>query len=101
MPKSAEAEFSESDCWVAGQLLEQLTFLEGQIASVLVRIEQATADDPLVAKLKALYGVGIIIAVTLRTKVGRFDRFDTGKQLARFCGVTPRQQQHTASPTPA
>jgi transposase len=28
--------------------------------------------------------------VTLRAEIGRFDRFDTGKQLARFCCVTPR-----------
>jgi hypothetical protein len=28
--------------------------------------------------------------VTLRAEIGRFDRFDAGKQLARFCGVTPR-----------
>src|SRR5690606_20883241 len=27
---------------------------------------------------------------TLRAEVGRFDRFDYGKQLSRFCGVTPR-----------
>ena len=26
----------------------------------------------------------------LRAEIGRFDRFDTGKQLSRFCGVTPR-----------
>lgn len=81
-----QAELSESDRW----LVEQLAFLEGQIATAMARIEQVTADDPLVAKLKALYGIGIITAVTLRAKVGRFDRFDNGKQLARFCGVTPR-----------
>ena len=85
-----QAELSESDRWLVEQLLEQLVFLEGQIATAMARIEQATVDDPLVAKLKALYGVGPITAVTLRAEVGRFDRFDTGKQLARFCGVTPR-----------
>ena len=34
-------------------------------------------------------GVGLVTAITLRAEVGRFDRFQTGKQLARFCGVTP------------
>ena len=32
----------------------------------------------------------MVTAVTLRAEIGRFDRFDTGKQLSRFCGVTPR-----------
>jgi transposase len=49
-----------------------------------------TAADAVVAKLMSLAGVGLVTAVTLRAEVGRFERFDTGKQLARFCGVTPR-----------
>ena len=86
----SEAELSESDRWLVDQLLQQLLFLEGQIDRALAKIEQATADDPVVAKLTSLFGVGLITAVTLRAEVGRFDRFDKGKQLARFCGVTPR-----------
>ena len=27
---------------------------------------------------------------TLRAEIGRFDRFRSGKQLARFCGTSPR-----------
>ncbi len=85
-----EAALSTSDRWIVEQLLEQLAFLENQINAAVKRLEQATIDDPWVAKLQGLYGVGLITAVTLRAEVGRFDRFDTGKQLARFCGVTPR-----------
>lgn len=85
-----EAQLSPSDRWVLEQHLSQLVYLEGQIAAALARIQVAIADDPVVAKLRSLYGVGLITAVTLRAEVGRFDRFDTGKQLSRFCGVTPR-----------
>jgi len=35
-------------------------------------------------------GIGFITAVTMRAEIGRFDRFDNGKQLARYAGVTPR-----------
>ena len=35
-------------------------------------------------------GIGLITAVTLRAEIGRFDRFQSGKQLARFCGLSPR-----------
>lgn len=85
-----EAELSEIDRWILEQQLERLVFLDGQIGATVARIEIAVADDPLVAKLLTLFGVGLVTAVTMRAEIGRFDRFDTGKQLARFCGVTPR-----------
>ncbi len=85
-----EAELSESDRWLAEQHLALIDFLEQQIAAAQARLEAAVADDPVVARLQTLRGVGLITAVTLRAEVGRFDRFDSGKQLARFCGVTPR-----------
>lgn len=85
-----EAAWSESDRWLVTQLLSQLVFLTTQISAVESRINLAVADDPLVARLMALPGVGIITATTIRAEIGRFDRFNTGKQLARFCGVTPR-----------
>jgi transposase len=85
-----EAELSETDRWIVAQHLDLLVFLVGQIAAVQAQIEIAVADDPLVTRLRTLYGVGLITAVTLRAEVGRFDRFDSGKQLSRFCGLTPR-----------
>ena len=85
-----ECPLSESDRWLAEELIQQLEFLNNKIAGALARIEKATRDAPLVAKLLSLFGVGLITAVTVRAEIGRFDRFDTGKQLSRFCGVTPR-----------
>jgi len=84
------AELSESDRWIAEQHLEQLEYQCRNIAATEARLRQAVKDDALVQKLLSLYGVGLVTAVTIRAEVGRFDRFDTGKQLARFCGVTPR-----------
>lgn len=85
-----EAGLSESDRWIVGEKLDLLEFVVKKIVTTEARIRQAVKDDALVAKLLSLYGVGLITAVTIRAEVGRFDRFDTGKQLARFCGVTPR-----------
>jgi transposase len=81
---------SDSDRWVMEDHLAELKSLTERIQAVEKRIAEATADDPVVATLLALPGVGLVTAVTLRAEVGRFERFDTGKQLARFCGVTPR-----------
>jgi transposase len=85
-----EAPLAESDRWILDDHLAELTSLAQRIAAVEARISAAVADDPIVAGLLAQPGVGLVTAVTMRAEIGRFDRFDTGKQLARFCGVTPR-----------
>ena len=85
-----EAPLNTTDRWIMSDHLEELGSLSTRIAAVEKQIEEATGDDSVVERLMALPGVGLVTAVTLRAAVGRFDRFDTGKQLARFCGVTPR-----------
>lgn len=85
-----DAELTDSDRWVMADHLDELASLGRRVAAVEARIQLQVKDDPLVKRLLAQPGVGLVTAVTLRAEVGRFDRFDTGKQLARFCGVTPR-----------
>ena len=70
--------------------LQSLARLDSEIRVIEKRLEERVANDAIVKKLRALKGVGLVTAVTLRAEVGRFDRFRTGKQLARFCGLTPR-----------
>lgn len=79
----------EQTRWVMDREIEQLARLEADLREVEKRMEQATADDAETQKLLAHEGIGLITAVTMRAIIGRFDRFGTGKQLARFCGVTP------------
>lgn len=87
---AAEAPLSDSDRWILDDHLAELASLTTRIVAVEKRIRLRVADDPIVERLLELRGVGLVTAATLRAEVGRFDRFDTGKQLARFCGVTPR-----------
>ena len=55
------------------------------------RLAEVTADDPVVAQTaRRSRGSGLVTAWTLRAEIGRFDRFTTGKQLARYCGLSPR-----------
>lgn len=75
--------------WVLDQELRRLEQAEEDLAAVDQRLEEATEGDAVVAKLKEQPGVGTVTAVTLRAAIGRFDRFRTGKQLSRYCGVTP------------
>jgi len=76
--------------WVIEQLLRQIKQLQDDIVTVEERLSHLTADDPVVAGLLDQKGVGLITAVTLRAEIGRFDRFRSGKQLSRFCGLSPR-----------
>jgi transposase len=85
-----EAPLCTSDRWILEDHLEELVSLGRRIKAVEARITATTADDPLMAQLLSFPGVGLVTAVTMRAEIGRFDRFQTGKQLARFCGVTPR-----------
>jgi transposase len=85
-----EAPLGEHARWVMTRHLEQLERLKGELKRADDRLEEATSDDPVVKKLLEAKGVGIITACTLRAEIGRFDRFRTGKQLARFCGTSPR-----------
>jgi transposase len=70
--------------------LAELRRLDEQIAGVEVRLAAVTAEDPVVWRLVAMKGVGMVTAWALRAEIGRFDRFRTGKQLARYCGLSPR-----------
>ena len=76
--------------WVVDRLLGEIRGLDGSIAEVEGRLAGVTAGDGVVAELRALPGVGRVTAWALRAEVGRFDRFTTGKQLARYCGLSPR-----------
>lgn len=44
----------------------------------------------MIARLMEQPGIGPITAWMIRAEIGRFDRFTSGKQLARFCGLSPR-----------
>jgi transposase len=76
--------------WVLDNHLAELQRLDGAILRVQTRLAQVTAEDPVVAQLVALRGVGLVTAWALRAEIGRFDRFRTGKQLSRYCGLSPR-----------
>ena len=70
--------------------LADLRRLDEQILRVERRLALVTAEDPVVAQLVAMRGLGLVTAWALRAEIGRFDRFRTGKQLARYCGLSPR-----------
>lgn len=85
-----EAPLSETGRWIVDDQLLELQRLKGNLAQIEARLHQATQDDPLVRRLLEEPGIGPVTAWMLRAEIGRFDRFHNGKQLARFCGLSPR-----------
>lgn len=76
--------------WVVDRHQANLERLTKEIRLVERRLIEVTQNDPMVARLLTLAGIGLVTACTLRAEIGRFDRFRSGKQVARFCGLTPR-----------
>jgi transposase len=76
--------------WIMDQHVADLEHVVDKIGEVESQMEQATRDDPVVARLREEKGVGLVTAVTLHAEIGSFQRFRNGKQLARYCAVTPK-----------
>lgn len=86
----AAVPLGEDDRWIVTEYVAELQHAGRQIQQVEERLSARAEHDPLVGRLLELPGVGLVTAMTIRAEIGRFDRFQSGKQLARFCGVSPR-----------
>ena len=75
--------------WIIGDLLGDIAHLDKKVLAADARLREATRDDPRVKRLVGEPGVGEVTAWVLRAYVGRFDRFASGKQLSRYCGLSP------------
>jgi transposase len=76
--------------WILQEQLRRLRDLNQRVIQAERRLKESTADDALVAKLQTHKGIGLITAVTMRAEIGQFERFASGKQLSRCCGLSPR-----------
>jgi len=76
--------------WVVDRHLIRLEYLSKDLSEIEACLTEATKDDQVVNRLMSLSGIGPATAWMLRAEIGRFDRFQTGKQLSRFCGLSPR-----------
>jgi transposase len=85
----AAVPLSEQGRWVLERQLALLARWEDELRTTDQRLEEVTRTDPVVDQLLRQPGVGLVTACLLRAVIGRFDRFRTGKQLAKYCGLSP------------
>lgn len=84
------AALGEHGIWVVNQLFDDIACVQKKIEEVEARLKEVTAEDAFVKTLLNQDGIGLVTAVTLRAELGETSRFRSGKQLARFCGLSPR-----------
>ena len=83
-------DLSPESQWIVERHVHWIEQLSEEIELVEERIRQVTQADHLVERLLKQPGIGEVTAWMLRAEIGRFDRFRSGKQLSRFCGLSPR-----------
>lgn len=83
------APMSEQARWVVQEHFAELDSLNARVRKVEDRLDEMTREDRIVLDLMMTKGIGPVTAWTIRAMVGRFDRFKSGKQLSRFCGLSP------------
>jgi transposase len=73
------------------RLLSHLNELDRQVNELEAQIKAWHQSSPLSRKLEALPGIGPITASALVASVGDAKSFDSGRQLAAWLGLVPRQ----------
>jgi transposase len=84
------AELPQLSRWIMDRHLKERVHLTAQIREAETLLAQVSREDRLVVELLKNPGAGLVTPVTIRADIGRFDRFRNGKQLSRFCGLSPR-----------
>jgi transposase len=75
--------------WILEDLFNELSHLNEKVLRTDARLRETTANDRLVERLMEEPGIGEVTAWVLRAYIGSFKRFATGKQLSRYCGLSP------------
>jgi transposase len=71
-------------------LLELIADFDRELQAVKREIRACANDDPRVAVLTRIPGVGLFIALLVIAEVGDVTRFPSARHLASFAGLTPR-----------
>ena len=81
---------SDAVRWILRQKFAQIQQVSVWVKAAQEQLRQATVGHELLGRLRSIEGIGEVTAWTLLAYIGRFDRFRTGKQLARYCGLSPK-----------
>ena len=80
----------EHSRWVIDRHVRNFARLKEEIGIVEKRLQATTSDNALVHRLMSMKAIGPVTAWYIAAEIAWFDRFRNGKQLSRFCGLSPR-----------
>jgi len=72
-------------------LLDELSTLEFRIKQIERELQQLTRHDDVIKSLRRIPGIGLLTSTALVSSVGNAARFSTGRKLASWVGLTPRE----------
>lgn len=75
---------------------QEVRDLEARIRDVEQQLETISKETPAIRRLRTIPGVGVLTATALIAFVGDTGRFATGRHLASYLGLTPRE--HSSGP---
>lgn len=76
---------------VFARMLEEIATLEADIAAVERQLNALTRDNPDVARLRGVDGIGLLTSTALVASAGSPDHFPDGRHFASWIGLTPRE----------
>jgi transposase len=77
-------------------LLRQVRFIEQEIETQQKLLEQLASEPrhkPIIEELTQQSGVGLLTAMVYRTEIGYAGRFQRGRQVGKFVGLTPTSNE--------
>lgn len=83
------AGLQDHNAWVMSRYLASLDYQMAEVKLGTQRVAEFVKRDPFCQQLVRHRGIGVVTAAVMRAEIGTFARFRTGKQLARFCGLSP------------
>ena len=71
--------------------LDRLASLDADMAAIEHRLEEFASRDAATQRYRAVPGIGLLTATALRASVGSLARFRSGRHLAAWLGLAPRE----------
>jgi transposase len=77
---------------VLREAAQEIAELERRIRALEAQLEQLAGEDARIERLRTIPGVGLLTATALVAFLGDVARFPSGRHLASYLGLTPRER---------
>lgn len=72
-------------------VLAELSEVEANLRDIEAQLAQVTRKNKAVQRLRTIPGIGLLTSTALVAAIGKPEQFQSGRQLASWLGITPRE----------